>query len=136
MKVKFRHLWLRWSWPNVLAYQSFWSTYGTPWWPNLAICAIFTTFWESGEKDHPKVRVYREKFNIDFFAPDFFGSSYICGGAHISSGDFKTHRDGHNHRHRHRSPVDFSRIDKNSEINFFLNWTPTFLEKAYVKQNI
>ena len=25
-KLKLRHLWLRWSWPNVLAYQNFWST--------------------------------------------------------------------------------------------------------------
>ena len=78
---------------------------------------FFTTFWESGEKDHPKVRVYREKFNIDFFAPIFFGSLYICGGAHISSRDFKTHRDGHNHRHP--GPADISKFDQNSENNFF-----------------
>ena len=30
MKVKFRHLWPRWSWPNVLAYQNFWSTMWRP----------------------------------------------------------------------------------------------------------
>ena len=30
MKVKFRHLFLRWSWPNVLAYQNFWSTMWHP----------------------------------------------------------------------------------------------------------
>ena len=30
MKVKFRHLWLRWPWPNVLAYQNFWSTIWHP----------------------------------------------------------------------------------------------------------
>ena len=29
-KVKFRHLWLRWSWPNVLAYLNFWCTIGHP----------------------------------------------------------------------------------------------------------
>ena len=28
-------------------------------------------------------------------------------------GDFKTHRDGHNHSHR--SPVDFSKFDQNLE---------------------
>ena len=30
MKVKFRHLWLRWSLPNVLAYLNFWCTMGHP----------------------------------------------------------------------------------------------------------
>ena len=30
MKVKFRHLWLRWSWPNVLANLNFWCTIGHP----------------------------------------------------------------------------------------------------------
>ena len=29
-KVKLRHLWLRWSWPNVPAYQNFWSTMWHP----------------------------------------------------------------------------------------------------------
>ena len=42
-------------------------------------CAIFITFWGSQKKHTPYVRVYREKFNIDFFAPIFFGSLYICG---------------------------------------------------------
>ena len=87
----------------------------------MAKCAIFITFCGSQKKHTPKVRVYREKFNIDFFAPIFFGSLYICGGAHISPGDFKTHRDGHNHRHRHRRPTDILNFDQNSENNFFLN---------------
>ena len=85
----------------------------------MAKCAIFITFCGSQKKHTPKVRVYREKFNIDFFAPIFFGSLYICGGAHISPGDFKTHRDGHNHRHRHRRPTDILNFDQNSENNFF-----------------
>ena len=98
-----------------------WSAIWHPLWPNLAICAIFTTFSDAREKHDPRVRVYREKFNIDFFASNFFGSPYICGGAHISLGDFKTHRDGHNHRHRHRHriPTHISNFDQNSENNFF-----------------
>ena len=87
----------------------------------MAKCAIFITFRGSQKKHTPKVRVNREKFNIDFLATNFFGSLYIYGGAHISPGDFKSHRDGHNHRHRHRhpGPADFSRMSKNSENNFF-----------------
>ena len=85
----------------------------------MAKCAIFITFCGSQKKHTLKVRVYREKFNIDFFAPNFFGSLYICGGAHISAGDFKSHCDGHNHRHRHRhrhpGPADFSKMGKNLE---------------------
>ena len=88
----------------------------------MAKCAIFITFRGSQKKHTPKVRVNREKFNIDFLATNFFGSLYIYGGAHISPGDFKSHRDGHNHRHRHRhpGPADFSKMSKNSENNFFL----------------
>ena len=88
----------------------------------MAKCAIFITFCGSQKKHTLKVRVYREKFNIDFLATNFFGSLYIYGGAHISPGDFKSHRDGHNHRHRHRhpNPTDFSRMSKNLENDFFV----------------
>ena len=71
----------------------------------MAKCAIFITFRGSQKKHTPKVRVYREKFNIDFLATNFFGSLYIYGGAHISAGDFRSHRDGHNHCHRHPGPA-------------------------------
>ena len=53
-------------------------TQGHPWWPNLAICVIFGTFWESHERHDPKVRVSREKFNIGFSPKLFGGSSYTC----------------------------------------------------------
>ena len=50
MKVKLRHLWLRWSWPNVLAYQNFWSTI---WHPLVAKFSNTCHFWhflrEGGE---------------------------------------------------------------------------------------
>ena len=41
-KLKFRHLWLRWSWPNVLAYQNFWSTI---WHPLVAKFSNTCHFW-------------------------------------------------------------------------------------------
>ena len=88
------------------------------------------------KKHIPKVRVYREKFNIDFFATNFFGSLYICGGAHISPGDFKTHRDGHNHRHRHPNPTDFSRMSQNLENIFFYYFQNFYFFGKDTYQNI
>ena len=41
-------------------------------------CAIFSTFWVSGGKNHPKVEVRREKFNIGNFPHSFFMAFYIC----------------------------------------------------------
>ena len=41
-------------------------------------CAILSTFWESGGKNHPKVGVRREKFNIGNCPQIFFRASYIC----------------------------------------------------------
>ena len=41
-KLKLRHLWLRWSWPNVLAYQNFWSTI---WHPLVAKFSNTCHFW-------------------------------------------------------------------------------------------
>ena len=41
-------------------------------------CAILSTFLESGGKNHPKVRVRREKFNIGNCPQIFFMTSYIC----------------------------------------------------------
>ena len=41
-------------------------------------CAILSTFSESGGKNHPKVGVRREKFNIGNCPQIFFRASYIC----------------------------------------------------------
>ena len=41
-------------------------------------CAILSTFLESGGKNHPKVGVRREKFNIGNCPQIFFRASYIC----------------------------------------------------------
>ena len=41
-------------------------------------CAILSTFSESGGKNHPKVGVRREKFNIGNCPQNFFRDSYIC----------------------------------------------------------
>ena len=62
----------------------------------------------------------------------------ICGGAHISPGDFKSHRDGHNHRHRHRhpGPADFSRMSKNLENNFFYYFPKFKFSGKDIYQNI
>ena len=54
-------------------------------------CAIFSTFWVSGEKNHPKVVVYREKFNNGFFATNFFGSLYIYGRSQTPSPSPESH---------------------------------------------
>ena len=63
------HIWPRWPSPYVLACLNL------NLWPNLAICVILGTFWEFHEIHGPKVRVYREKFNIGFLAQTFGGSS-------------------------------------------------------------
>ena len=41
-------------------------------------CAILSTFSESGRKNHPKVGVHREKFNIGNCHQNFFRASDIC----------------------------------------------------------
>ena len=45
-------------------------------------CAIFSTFWVSGQKNHPKVGVHREQFNIGNLAHIFrhasVSSTYPC----------------------------------------------------------
>ena len=41
-------------------------------------CAILSTFSESGGKNHPKVGVRREKFNIGNCPKKIFMTSYIC----------------------------------------------------------
>ena len=42
-------------------------------------CAIFSTFWVSGGKNHPKVEVCREKFNIGKFPHIFLWPSIYVG---------------------------------------------------------
>ena len=73
--LKFRQLWPRSPWPIVLACLNFWPTIlppAPPWWTNLALCVIFCTLGESYFAHGPKLRVHREKFNINFFAQTFF----------------------------------------------------------------
>ena len=41
-------------------------------------CAILSTFLESGGKNHPKIGVRSEKFNIGNFPHIFFMALYIC----------------------------------------------------------
>ena len=69
---------------------------------------------------------------------DIAGQSAICGGAHISAGDFKSHCDGHNHRHRHRhpGPADFSRMSQNLENNFFYYFPKFKFSGKDIYQNI
>ena len=49
-----------------------------PIWLETQKCAILSTFWESGGKNHPKVEARREKFNIGNFPHIFFMALYIC----------------------------------------------------------
>ena len=49
-----------------------------PIWLETQKCAILSTFWESGGKNHPKVEARREKFNIGNFPNIFFMALYIC----------------------------------------------------------
>ena len=84
----------------------------------MAKRAIFITFCGSQKNIHLKYGSTVKNLTFTFLPQYFWESLY--GGAHISSGDFNTHRDGHNHRHRHRhpGPADFSRMSKN--LDFFL----------------
>ena len=47
-------------------------------------CANFSTFWESGEKNHLKVGVHRENFLIGNLAQNVFMVFYICWEHNIS----------------------------------------------------
>ena len=71
MGSQIHHLWPRWPPPNVLARPKLNLTQGQP------LVAKFSSmcrhFWESHERHGPKVRVYREKFNIGFFTQTFWG---------------------------------------------------------------
>ena len=62
-----------------------------------------------------------KKFNIDFFAPIFFGVSHIFWETPTWVVDFKTNCDGHTdcQRDRRGNPTHFLKIDQKLE-NFFL----------------
>ena len=49
-----------------------------PIWLETQKCAIFSTFWVSGGKNHPKVEVQSEKNFIGNFPHLFFMAFYIC----------------------------------------------------------
>ena len=68
--------WLPWTMTHyILGPIGFWT-------PPILLetqkCAILSTFSESGGKNHPKVGVRREKFNIGNCPQIFFRASYIC----------------------------------------------------------
>ena len=62
----------------ILRSTFFWAHPTPPIWLETQKCAIFSTFWVSGGKNHPKVEVRREKFNIENFPHIFFMAFCIC----------------------------------------------------------
>ena len=102
--------WLPWTMTHYILGSICFRTPPTPpIWLETQKCAILSTFWESGGKNHPKVEARREKFNIGNF-PHIFLWPYIYVGTmwfHFRNiFQWKSfHR--HRQRHRHRSPVHF-----------------------------
>ena len=68
----------------ILRSTFFWAHPAPPILLETQKCAIFSTFWVSGGKNHPKVGVHCEKFNIGNVAQIFFGDFYICWNYVIS----------------------------------------------------
>ena len=87
MKMKFRVLWLRWSWPNVLAYQNFWSTMWHPLVAKFSNMCYFHHFLRVRWKRSPQSTGLPWKIKHWLFCPKFFWESiYMWRGPHFIRG--------------------------------------------------